>query len=374
MSGNHNHVGIDIRNVLRKQGNMFGDSLVPQKNTAPQFNKPGRPPSTSRATDISFEADVEREASLRAQHGRRSAQAAAYAAAGAQQQQQQALPTDFHQAASRHKLRATASPHSMLDETKAFAQRAEEAGFAMPGRRLRDPSELHGGMSGMTAAPPPARVSKMREVPAGRGLSRDGSTRGRRAGDASGSGGGAPSGAPSSSDVEGLGLMGSSMSINLSSSLNLGSSLPQGLQQFSYGQQQQGGGGGGGGGGGAPLATSWSAARAEGGAAAAGGGEGGEAAAAGAGEGPTRMTRAREWNAEVEDAYRMQEAGYKDESDAIALGHAPIERWPDGGFIRKLVTKETLNNPAKPPSQLYFPKRRECEDKDVPKVKLYQYG
>ena len=45
-----------------------------------------------------------------------------------------------------------------------------------------------------------------------------------------------------------------------------------------------------------------------------------------------RMTRAKEWSAEVEDAYRLQEAGYKDEREALSLGHPPIERWPGGEF------------------------------------------
>ena len=84
------------------------------------------------------------------------------------------------------------------------------------------------------------------------------------------------------------------------------------------------------------------------------------------------MVRAREWSAEVEDAYRLQEAGYKDEHEAIALGHPPVERWADAGFIRKLVTRESLGKET--PSTLYFSKRRECEDKDLNRVKLYQYG
>jgi len=87
--------------------------------------------------------------------------------------------------------------------------------------------------------------------------------------------------------------------------------------------------------------------------------------------GATRMTRAREWSAEVENQYRLQEAGYRDETDALALGHPPVERWPDGGLIRKLITRETLGKEAS--STLYFSKKRECEDKDINKVKLYAY-
>ena len=58
-----------------------------------------------------------------------------------------------------------------------------------------------------------------------------------------------------------------------------------------------------------------------------------------------RWTRAREWTAEVEDAYRLQEAGYKDEREALSLGHPPLERWPAPcGFIRKLATRESLGH------------------------------
>ena len=86
------------------------------------------------------------------------------------------------------------------------------------------------------------------------------------------------------------------------------------------------------------------------------------------------MSRAREWSAEVEDAYRLQEAGYRDETEAVSLGHPPIERWPPPvGFIRKLITRETIGKPEGAQSTLYFSKRRECEDKSVNQVKLYTY-
>lgn len=110
--------------------------------------------------------------------------------------------------------------------------------------------------------------------------------------------------------------------------------------------------------------------------AAAGLGSGGGAVAMGSGVvgdvQPTRMMRAKEWNVEVENAYRLQEAGYRDETEATALGHPPVERWPDLGFVRKLVTKETVTSAT--PSTIYFSKKRECQDKDLPKVKLFMYS
>ncbi|KAL1526808.1 hypothetical protein AB1Y20_015501 [Prymnesium parvum] len=90
---------------------------------------------------------------------------------------------------------------------------------------------------------------------------------------------------------------------------------------------------------------------------------------------PTRMVRAKEWNENVEDAYRLQEAGYRDVHEALSLGHPPIERWP-GGFIKKLLTKESLakSQAGGAVSMLYFRKARECEGKDVNKIKLYEYA
>ena len=42
---------------------------------------------------------------------------------------------------------------------------------------------------------------------------------------------------------------------------------------------------------------------------------------------PTGMERARVWSEEVEDAYRLQEAGYRDEVELLACGQPPAERW-----------------------------------------------
>ena len=40
-------------------------------------------------------------------------------------------------------------------------------------------------------------------------------------------------------------------------------------------------------------------------------------------------------------------------------------------LIKKLVTRESLGKPNT--STIYFSKRRECEDKDLNRVKLYHY-
>ena len=310
------HVGIDIRDVLKKHDSMFSDSLVPGKNRAPTFTKPVSRP-TSRPTDISFEAEVIREDSLKAQHGRRAAQTAAYAAAGTGNTVPAAAPNPWSSTTTAQRRR-----HAVNDETKAFAQRAEDAGFS--GRRSGSSGK---GFDEVNIVAPVPKGYKMRETPAGRGLSR---------GSSAANAGGAPS-SSAGDGADGLGLMGSSMSISLSSSMP--------AQQ----QQQHGGG--------TSMPTSWSAARAEAAGAVAtdaasaprgspNGSPGrrgpespGRHAGGGGGSGATGMTRAREWSTDVENAYRLQVAGYKDEPEALSLGHPPIEYWPDCGFIRKLVTE-----------------------------------
>ena len=367
------HVGIDIRNVLKKHDSMFGDSLQPDRNRAPTFTKPVSRP-TSRPTDISFESEIIREDSLRAQHGRRAAQTAAYAAAASVSTADATAPNPWNAKTSGQRRRGNAAGG---DDGKVFSERAEDAGFS--GRR----SGGGKGFDELNIVAPVPKGYKM-APPAGRGLSRGGNAANPAAG--------APSSSSAADAVDGLGLLGSSMSIGL------GSSLPSHLEKFSInsssnssGQQQQqqqqqqpavsGGDGGG-------MPSSWSAARAE----AAGtdaasaarnspsrkGGSGGADSpsgrrAAAAGGVATGMTRAKEWSPEVEDAYRLQVAGYKDEGEALSLGHPPIERWPDGGFVRKLVTKESLVG-AKGHSQLYFSKKRECEDGYLNQVKMYTYG
>jgi hypothetical protein len=99
----------------------------------------------------------------------------------------------------------------------------------------------------------------------------------------------------------------------------------------------------------------------------AGGGGGG-----GAGGAATRVVRAKEWSVDVENAYRLQEAGYRDEHEALSLGHPPLEYWPtEPPLVRKLVTRETVGKEAQ--SQIYFGKKRECDEKNLNKVKLYAY-
>uniref|UniRef100_A0A674E1C3 Meiosis/spermiogenesis associated 1 n=1 Tax=Salmo trutta TaxID=8032 RepID=A0A674E1C3_SALTR len=60
---------------------------------------------------------------------------------------------------------------------------------------------------------------------------------------------------------------------------------------------------------------------------------------------PKSMSRAKQWTDEVENLYRFQQAGYRDELEY------------------KQVKQHIL----------YYNRKRECEDREVHKVKVYAY-
>ena len=63
-------------------------------------------------------------------------------------------------------------------------------------------------------------------------------------------------------------------------------------------------------------------------------------------------------------AYRFQLAGYKNESEYLAVNRGnTVERWPHNNYVKKLRRKDGRF--------YYFNKARECSEKDLPKVKLY---
>eukprot|EP01036_Dinobryon_divergens_P044720 gene44720-59699_t len=51
---------------------------------------------------------------------------------------------------------------------------------------------------------------------------------------------------------------------------------------------------------------------------------------------PKSMTRAKSWTPQVENAYRYQLAGFRDEEDYKSLFTATPEVWPETGFISKI--------------------------------------
>ncbi|XP_077983456.1 meiosis expressed gene 1 protein homolog [Glandiceps talaboti] len=80
---------------------------------------------------------------------------------------------------------------------------------------------------------------------------------------------------------------------------------------------------------------------------------------------PKGMCRPKHWSEEVEEAYRFQIAGYRDEMEYTAHTGKPADRWPDNGYVKKLQRKDGYF--------YYYNRRRECEDKDVHKIKIYSY-
>ena len=94
------------------------------------------------------------------------------------------------------------------------------------------------------------------------------------------------------------------------------------------------------------------------------------ASAAYAGPKAVGLTRAKRWSAEVEDVFRLQEAGYISELELLALGQPAPDRWASSGFIWKLRVKHSLEGP---PSFVYFKQAAECEPRYLNRVKLYRY-
>lgn len=79
----------------------------------------------------------------------------------------------------------------------------------------------------------------------------------------------------------------------------------------------------------------------------------------------TKMIRAKDWTPQVEDLYRLQFCGWRDEAEYTAIYGEP-ERWSseEGGFISKIQLKTNGYF-------TYWRKWRECEDKHVNRVKVY---
>ncbi|XP_018611227.1 meiosis expressed gene 1 protein homolog [Scleropages formosus] len=81
---------------------------------------------------------------------------------------------------------------------------------------------------------------------------------------------------------------------------------------------------------------------------------------------PKSMSRAKQWTGEVENLYRFQQAGYRDELEYKQVKQVErIDRWPETGFVKKLQRRDN--------TFYYYNRKRECDDRDVHKVKVYTY-
>ncbi|XP_048871923.1 meiosis expressed gene 1 protein homolog isoform X2 [Brienomyrus brachyistius] len=81
---------------------------------------------------------------------------------------------------------------------------------------------------------------------------------------------------------------------------------------------------------------------------------------------PRTITRAKRWTDEVENLYRFQQAGYRDEREYKQVKRVElVDRWPETGFVKKLQRRDN--------TFYYYNRKRECDDKEVHKVKVYVY-
>ncbi|KFV55075.1 Meiosis-expressed 1, partial [Gavia stellata] len=81
---------------------------------------------------------------------------------------------------------------------------------------------------------------------------------------------------------------------------------------------------------------------------------------------PKFIHHAKTWSDDVENLYRFQQAGYRDEVEYKQVKQVDmVECWPETGFVKKLQRRDN--------TFFYYNKQRECEDKEVHKVKIYVY-
>ena len=90
---------------------------------------------------------------------------------------------------------------------------------------------------------------------------------------------------------------------------------------------------------------------------------------------PKKMTRAKKWTEEVEEAWRLQQAGYRDAVDYFQARQKEPERWTDEDQrIKKL---EVIPKNAKSIGSgdnchyMYFDRAPELKKNEIHTVKLY---
>jgi len=78
-----------------------------------------------------------------------------------------------------------------------------------------------------------------------------------------------------------------------------------------------------------------------------------------------KLWRPTSWSPEVEEVFRLQCVGWKDIYEYIQVYGEP-DRWENSGYIKCLRVKKTGY-------YTYWSESRECEDKHVNRVKMYEY-
>ncbi|CAD7926903.1 unnamed protein product [Amoebophrya sp. A120] len=83
--------------------------------------------------------------------------------------------------------------------------------------------------------------------------------------------------------------------------------------------------------------------------------------------GAKSMVRASQWSRDVEDLYRLQQAGWKTLEEYTAANGAP-DRWEQERCADQYILKTKLKSNG---FFVYWKKDRECLDSDLKKVKIY---
>eukprot|EP00620_Florenciella_sp_RCC1587_P006058 CAMPEP_0182603066 /NCGR_PEP_ID=MMETSP1324-20130603/92306_1 /TAXON_ID=236786 /ORGANISM="Florenciella sp., Strain RCC1587" /LENGTH=139 /DNA_ID=CAMNT_0024820993 /DNA_START=459 /DNA_END=878 /DNA_ORIENTATION=- len=81
---------------------------------------------------------------------------------------------------------------------------------------------------------------------------------------------------------------------------------------------------------------------------------------------PKKMVRATTWTPEVENAFRLQCAGWRSVEEYLQQYDEDLSVWPSNQFIKALKAKQNG-------FFMYFRNYRECEDKYLNRVKLFSY-
>ncbi|XP_011357948.2 meiosis expressed gene 1 protein homolog, partial [Pteropus vampyrus] len=56
---------------------------------------------------------------------------------------------------------------------------------------------------------------------------------------------------------------------------------------------------------------------------------------------PKSISRAKKWSEEIENLYRFQQAGYRDEIEYKQVKQVSmVDRWPETGYVKKLQRRE----------------------------------
>lgn len=89
---------------------------------------------------------------------------------------------------------------------------------------------------------------------------------------------------------------------------------------------------------------------------------------------PKRMERAKIWSEQAEEAWRLQQAGYRDIFDYQKIRNKAPERWDDDkNRIKKLevVPKRKRGEAGDDCYFMYFDKKPELEKRELHTVKIY---